>query len=121
MSIVLLDDQEPSGIVLNLLENGATALLSRHTSHEDFCKILHLVFGGYNIVAAEISGAALQTFVDHKHKFRLANEMLHDRELQVLKLAGKGLSNKEIAKELCISCNTVGTHFINISRKIGVQ
>jgi DNA-binding NarL/FixJ family response regulator len=45
---------------------------------------------------------------------------LHNRELEVLKLAAKGMTNKEIAQELKISERTVQTHFINIFRKLNV-
>lgn len=48
-------------------------------------------------------------------------ELLTDRECDVLKLAVKGLTNKEIAAELYISFNTVLTHRKNIARKLGIH
>ena len=47
-------------------------------------------------------------------------EELHDRELEVLKLAAKGMTNRAIADELYISERTVQTHFANIFRKLNV-
>lgn len=47
--------------------------------------------------------------------------VLHRRELEVLSLGARGLSNKEIASKLVISERTVQTHFLNISRKLGVN
>ncbi|MCX8125923.1 MAG: response regulator transcription factor, partial [Dehalococcoidia bacterium] len=49
-----------------------------------------------------------------------AGEMLHPRELEVLKLVARGMGNKEIAKNLVISERTVHTHLINIFRKLNV-
>ncbi len=49
-------------------------------------------------------------------KFNLTN-----REIEVLKLVGQALSNKEIAKELFISDQTVSVHRKNIMRKLGVN
>lgn len=46
---------------------------------------------------------------------------LHKRELEVLKLVAKGMTNKQIASELNISDNTVGTHLVNVFRKLRVE
>jgi Response regulator containing a CheY-like receiver domain and an HTH DNA-binding domain len=48
-------------------------------------------------------------------------EILSDREIDVLKLLAKGLANKEIAEKLHISINTVITHRKNISQKTGIK
>jgi NarL family two-component system response regulator LiaR len=39
----------------------------------------------------------------------------------VLKLAAKGMSNKEIAQELTVSVRTVQTHLVNIFTKLNVN
>jgi two-component system, NarL family, response regulator LiaR len=45
---------------------------------------------------------------------------LHPREVQVLALAAKGIGNKTIASQLCISERTVQTHLANIFKKLNV-
>ncbi len=45
---------------------------------------------------------------------------LHTRELEVLKRAAKGVSNRAISGELGISERTVQTHLVNIFKKLGV-
>ncbi len=45
---------------------------------------------------------------------------LTERELAVLKLAGGGLSNKEIAARLALSVPTVKVHLVNLFNKMGV-
>lgn len=49
------------------------------------------------------------------------NAELSEREKEILVCVAKGLINKEIADELCISVNTVITHRRNITRKIGIR
>lgn len=48
-------------------------------------------------------------------------EILSDREKEVLEVLATGASNKEIGKNLCISVSTVKTHIINIYSKLGVS
>ena len=50
-----------------------------------------------------------------------SQDILSERETDVLKLLAKGLTNKEIADKLNISTNTVITHRKNISQKTGIK
>lgn len=49
------------------------------------------------------------------------NKELSSREIDVLKLIVKGITNKEIADKLNISLNTVLTHRKNITAKLGIK
>ena len=51
-----------------------------------------------------------------ENKFDLTN-----RELEIVKLLVKGLNNKQIAKELFITCHTVKAHISSIFRKLNVR
>ena len=48
-------------------------------------------------------------------------EKLTAKENEVLELISKGLTNKEIAKELCISPSTTATHIGHIYSKFGLE
>lgn len=48
-------------------------------------------------------------------------EAISERELEVLALVARGLSNKEIAAQLSVTVGTVKTHTNNINRKLGTR
>jgi len=52
---------------------------------------------------------------------RSSNECLSPRERQVAMLIGRGLCNKEIARELGLSVGTVKLHVHNILKKTGAR
>lgn len=49
-----------------------------------------------------------------------AGEVLTAREIEVLQLAARGMSNSDIAKELFVSATTVKAHLAHIYRKLSV-
>lgn len=55
------------------------------------------------------------------NSFADSNNSLSIREIDVLQLIVRGITNKEIAEKLCISLNTVLTHRKNITSKLGIK
>jgi DNA-binding CsgD family transcriptional regulator len=87
----------------------------------------HLFYLAWNVVSV---GVAIRLFResdrndpgDVKGPEDRAQELgLSGREAEIALLIGRGLTNKEIAAELCISSGTVRTHVYNLYRKAGVS
>ncbi len=57
----------------------------------------------------------------HINEKAVAELGLSKRELEILELTAKGLSNQEIADKLFLSLNTIKTHLSNMFLKLGVQ
>jgi len=101
-------------------ENGADGyLLKRNLPGAAFIDSIRMINRGEDVFDREATANILRKIAASTHKQRESGE-LAPRELEVLKLAIRGMSNKEIACELGISEQTIGTHFNNIFRKLGV-
>jgi DNA-binding CsgD family transcriptional regulator/tetratricopeptide (TPR) repeat protein len=70
---------------------------------------------------ADLARAVLRDLGDRSHVGRKAAGLLTDRELDVLRLVARGLTNAEIAQRLFISVKTSGNHVSNILTKIGAR
>ena len=74
---------------------------------------IHDVANGRRVVGRDLSGVLVESGDDS------APARLSERELEVVGLLAKGMTNKDIARELFISQATVKSHVENILRKFG--
>lgn len=70
---------------------------------------------------ADLARALLRELGDRSHVGRKRAGILTDRELEILRLVARGLTNAEIADRLFISVKTAGNHVSNILPKIGAR
>jgi two-component system, NarL family, nitrate/nitrite response regulator NarL len=101
---------------------GFTGYVARDASTDAMCSALADVVAGKLACPAEISGGLLRAlFHAERSEEPAAASMLTCREGQVLCLLGQGLSNKEIARELCVSVATVKHHVHQVFDKLKFQ
>jgi DNA-binding NarL/FixJ family response regulator len=104
---------------------GASGYLLKDTRAEVLADAVRTVVGG----EALLTPAILRRLVDPRtppastaaSAARARLDLLTDREIGVLRLVGKGLSNQEIAGELWISESTVKTHVTRLFAKLGLR
>ena len=106
--------------VLASLRAGAAGYLLKSAPLRELTNAVHSVQAGEGVFDLKAASKILQRLSAEKGEEKRSPEELHRRELQVLKLAAKGISNKQIASKLSISERTVQTHLVNIFRKLGV-
>jgi DNA-binding NarL/FixJ family response regulator len=113
--ILVLTTYDSDGDILRAVEAGATGYLLKDTPREELFKAIRATARGDSVlspsVASRVMGRARGP----------VDRSLSSRELEVLTLVARGVSNKIIGKELRISEATVKTHLLHIFAKLGVD
>lgn len=119
-AILILASSHSSSILNECLKLGIDALLSQDIPIDQMLSVIRICALRYTVISP---GLVKNYYGDGSLKSHRGSNLtkLHFREIQVIKLAAKGYSNKEIGQQLSISVNTVNTHFINIFRKLKVE
>ena len=109
---VVLTSSEGDMDMRRAIEAGAQAFLIKGAIRKELRQIIKTVHAGGRYIPAEVA----QKIADH-----LDSPAPTTRELEVLKLVGEGLRNKEIAGRLSIGEDTVKMHLRNVMRKLDVN
>jgi len=120
--ILILTAYDNDEYVFALLEAGAAGYLLKDVSGTEIVEAIRSVYSGESVLHPSIARKVIQRAIvsSAKSHEESAEIELSERELEVLKLAAKGSSNKEIAENLCISIRTVQGHINSIFHKLSV-
>jgi len=121
-SVLILTAYSDIRYILGLLDAGACGYLLKSARRDDIIGAIRAVQSGESVLDPVVTHKLLQRVVgqttmpaeDH------ASTPLTLREGEVLRLAARGMKNKEIADTLFLSLRTVKAHLTNIFNKLGV-
>jgi NarL family two-component system response regulator LiaR len=122
--VILLDLQMPrkSGIeaIVDIKEHDPSARILVLTSFSDDDKVFAAIKAGALGYILKDTSPALKVIheLSRPSKFPPTEEPLTEREMEILQLVARGLSNQQIAEELVISERTARTHISNILAKL---
>ena len=120
--VLILTAYDNDQYIFALLEAGAAGYLLKNVRGRELIDAVRAVYAGESVlhpaVARKVIGQLVSPALSHTEA--RVTEPLSERETEVLKLAAKGISNKDIAKELFLSPRTVQSHLGNIFNKLGV-
>jgi DNA-binding NarL/FixJ family response regulator len=123
IKILILSMHTNEEFVLNAIKAGVKGYLSKDTSKEELLEAIEIIYNGGEAYSKLISENFLKSYVK---KFKAEQNLIESktltvREIEILKLAVIGLSNKEIADKLFISTKTVDSHKNNIMQKLKLK
>jgi DNA-binding NarL/FixJ family response regulator len=111
--------------IVEALRAGASGFLLKDVPADDLVAAIRVVAAGDAIVAPSVTKRLLDRFAS---RLPAANAptprelgSLTDRELEVLRLVARGMSNAEIARELFVSETTVKTHVGHLLTKLNLR
>ena len=118
--IIMLTISDEEGDLYEAVKNGASGYLLKDSSIEEVAQAIRVVAQGQSLISPSMAVKLLDEFkqMSQSPKDAVPTPKLTDRELEVLRLVAKGLNNRDTAKALFISENTVKNHVRNILEKL---
>lgn len=119
-AILILTAYDSDQYIFALLEAGAAGYLLKGIRTRELIDAIRAVYAGESVLHPVIASRVIRRVVTPASSETKAVEQLSEREHEILKLAARGISNKDIAEKLFLSPRTVQVHLGNIFNKIGV-
>jgi DNA-binding NarL/FixJ family response regulator len=120
--IIMLTISDEEADLYDAIKAGASGYLLKEISIEEVASAIRAVNEGQSLISPSMASKLLTEFASMikrtDDRQQVPTPRLTDREMEVLKLVAKGLNNRDIAKQLFISENTVKNHIRNILEKL---
>jgi DNA-binding NarL/FixJ family response regulator len=129
VSVVMLTMNENPDYLMEAIRAGAAGYILKDASGERLVGAVRRTLAGGEPLDEQLamrllrglSSRQTQSFAEPKKRPGSREESLTDRELEVLRLLARGMTNPQIAKTLLYSTSSVKAHVQNIIAKLGVS
>jgi DNA-binding NarL/FixJ family response regulator len=120
--VLMLTTFDLDEYVYRAMKAGASGFLLKDAKREQLAAAVRTVAGGESLLAPAITQRLIEDFCRRPPaELAMATSGLSERELEVVRLVARGLSNKEIATELYLSEATVKSHVARILAKLELR
>ncbi|RIX50608.1 DNA-binding response regulator [Paenibacillus nanensis] len=123
VAILILTMHDDDEYLFRAIHAGASGYVLKNAPHEELLTAIRSVAKGDAYLYPTATKRLMNEYVDRLSRGESTDQYdtLSEREKEVLELAAKGYSNKEIAEQLIISVKTVETHKSNVMEKLGLK
>jgi DNA-binding NarL/FixJ family response regulator len=122
--VLMLTTFDLDDYVYEALRAGASGFLLKDATADDLVAAVRIVAAGEALLAPTVTRRLIEEFANRPRRDRPRPDQLASltaRELEVVKLIARGLSNGEIAETLVLAEQTVKTHVGRILTKLGLR
>jgi len=121
-AVLILSAYDDDEYVFALLKVGAAGYLLKNVSGDELTRAIRAVYKGEPVLDPIVARKVMNYFKlpGKARGLERPSEHLSNRETDILKLAAKGMTNKDIADKLHLSNRTVEGHLRTIFNKLGV-
>jgi len=118
--ILMLTVSDEESDLYEAVKSGANGYLLKDSSIEEVAQAVRVVADGQSLISPSMAVKLIDEFkqMSRPERSQVPGLRLTERELEVLRLVAKGMNNREIAKQLFISENTVKNHVRNLLEKL---
>ncbi|MDQ0792912.1 response regulator transcription factor [Streptomyces sp. B1I3] len=119
--VLMITTFERDDYVYEALREGASGFLLKRSRPAEIVQAVHTVATGDSVLFPTAIRGLVSGRLKRASKSALGHVQFTEREAEVLRLMGQGMSNAEIAAELCLGVQTVKTHVSSTLAKLGAR
>jgi DNA-binding NarL/FixJ family response regulator len=121
--VLILTTYDADEYLYDAMRAGACGFLLKDVRREQLAGAVRTVAAGEALLHPTLTRRLVERFVEGPPPGGRASELavLTDRETEVLRLVGRGMSNAEVARELFLGEATVKTHLGRVFTKLGLR
>lgn len=122
VAVIVLTTFDLDEYVYGALRGGASGFLLKDAPADDLVQAITIVAHGEALLAPSVTKRLISEFAARPESAEpVGLDTLTEREVDVLRLVARGLTNAEIAQELFLGETTVKTHVSRLLTKLGVR
>lgn len=119
--VLVLTTFDLDEVVYAALRAGASGFLLKDAPEERLTTAIRVIAEGGSLFAPSVTRRLIEEFSRREPETTVDLSGLTEREIDVLRLMARGLSNREIGAELYVTENTVKTHVARVLTKLAVR